>query len=154
MDEGTSEAPSDATIDAETPPDDAVEAYEPTYTTGSRLNFFIPLISILSCIPAAMAWTHAMPQVGTHTDAEFYQQLSGSSMQLLSLATLIWPTIFSTRLARLNWTFAWCLAGASATCSVAAVPLYIVAPTAWSAVVAFGGAVAQALVVLQLVHSI
>lgn len=135
-------------------PDNAVEAYSTPINTHATLSFLVPTISLLSCVPAALAWSHTSTQVGTVNDANFYQLLSSSAMQLLSIGTLIWPTVFYVRLARLPWVWTWILATVSACCTVAAVPLYVLLPTSWSALFSFCGSVAQALVLLQLVHAI
>lgn len=132
----------------------ATAYHEHPSASAATLVFLVPVVSLLSCIPAAMAFTRAHPTPGTFEDAEFYQQLSNSLMQLLGLATLVWPTVFQARLAQHPWIFTWLLAGVSAICSVVAVSLYVLAPAGWSGVIAFGGAVAQALVTLQLIREI
>ena len=135
-------------------PEDAVEAYSSARNASPTLSFLVPTISLLSCIPAALAWSHAPRQVGTVKDAEFYQLVSSSAMQLLGVATLIWPTVFHARLGHLSWVLTWILAGTSACFTILTVPLYLLLPTSWSALLSFGGSVALALVLLQLVHRI
>ncbi|KAF7508415.1 hypothetical protein GJ744_009268 [Endocarpon pusillum] len=132
-------------------PEHAVEAYT---SASPTLSFLVPTISLLSCIPAALAWSHASRQVGNAKDAEFYQLVSSSAMQLLGVVTLIWPTVFHARLGRLSWVLTWILAGSGACFTLLAVPLYLLLPTSWSALSSFGGSVALALVLLQLVHTI
>jgi len=60
----------------------------------STLSFFVLAILLLSCIPIALAWTRSPRGVGSSDDANFYQLIAGSLIQLLSLATLLYPTLF------------------------------------------------------------
>jgi hypothetical protein len=120
----------------------------------SVLSFFVPTICLLSCIPIALAWTHSPREVGTIADANFYQSIAGSLVQLLSLATLLWPTLFHSTFSGRSWFWTWILAVFSGGFTILSVPLYVFLPTAWSMAVAFGGMIAQALIVLQIVHAI
>jgi len=74
-------------------------------------------------------------------------------MQLLGIGTLIWPTLFSTRLSRTSWIWTCVLTGTGIICTLVSVSLYLYAPTAWSGLLSFCGNVAQTLVLLQLVQS-
>ena len=120
----------------------------------SILSFFVPTICLLSCIPIALAWTHSPRQVGTTADANFYQSIAGSLIQLLSLATLLWPTLFHSTFSGRSWFWTWILAVFSGVCTILSVPLYVFLPNAWSMAISFGGMIAQALIVLQIVHAI
>jgi hypothetical protein len=137
----------------ESPPPGAVEAQNihKSQNVNSSLTFLVPTVCLLSCIPAAIAWTHTTPSIGTIDDANFYQLLSSAVMQLLGLPTLVWPTVFHVQLAKMTWFWTWILAGASACCTVVAVLVYLWLPTGWSGILSFSGGAAQALVVLQLV---
>jgi hypothetical protein len=135
-------------------PKTVVQAYKGESNISATLSFIVPTISLLSCIPAALAWYNSSPQVGTRHDANFYQQLSSSIMQALGLLTLIWPTVAHTRLASLAWLWTWVLAGVSVCFTVLSVPLYLILPAGWSGLLSFSGSLAQILVLLQLVHTI
>ncbi|KAF2815632.1 uncharacterized protein BDZ99DRAFT_565590 [Mytilinidion resinicola] len=118
------------------------------------LLFFVPAICLLSCIPTAMAWMHTTPGPSPRptADANFYQLLSNSAMQLISLLTLVWPLMFHDELARMSWVWTWVLAGTSACLTIAAVLTYVWLSMQWSGLLSFAGGVAQALVVLQMVR--
>ena len=120
----------------------------------STLSFFIPIICLLSCIPIALAWTHSPQEVGTAKDANFYQLVANALIQLLSLATLLWPTLFHSTFSGHSWLWTWTLAVFSGICTIMSVPLYVFLPNAWSIAVAFGGMIAQILILLQIVHAI
>jgi hypothetical protein len=107
------------------------------------LSFLVPTISLVSCIPAALAWYNSTPQIGASHDANFYQLISSSVMQLLGLLTLIWPTVAHTRLAKLAWFWTWVLANTSACFTTLAILLCLLLPTGWSALLSFSGSLAQ-----------
>lgn len=132
----------------------AVQAYNDTRSTTATLLFLVPIICLLSGIPAALAWSHAPSKAGTVDDADFFSLIATSALQILSTVTLIWPTVFNSGLARLSWVWTWVLAISSVCCTGVAIPLYLFVPTSWSSLVSFGSCVAQALVTLQLVHGI
>ncbi|PVH70943.1 hypothetical protein DL98DRAFT_617245, partial [Cadophora sp. DSE1049] len=120
----------------------------------STLSFFVPVILLLSCIPIALAWTHSPHEVGRNDDANFYQLIAGSLVQVLSLATLLYPTLFHSTFAGQSWLWTWTLAVISVACTFLSVLLYVFLPITWSMGLAFGGMVAQSLIVLQIVHAI
>jgi hypothetical protein len=120
----------------------------------SSLNFIVPTVSLLSVIPAALAWGHGATEPGAPTDSDFYQAITGSTLQLLGLVTFIWPTLSHPRLSLLTWFWIWILAGFSALCALVSVLLYLFLSTTWSFVIAFAGVVAQAVVQLQVINSI
>lgn len=135
------------------PPTDAVQAYNNAPDISATLSFLVPTVSLLSCIPAALAWYNSPPQNGTPHDANFYQLISSNIMQLLGLFLMIWPTAAHTKLAQFARVWTWVLAGASACFTAMAVPLYLCLPTGWSALLSFGGSIAQVLILLQLRHA-
>jgi hypothetical protein len=143
-----------SSVEVDKPPSNAIEAYKTKSNLNATLSFLVPVISLISCVPAALAWYNSSPEIGTLHDPNFYQLISGSIMQLLGLVTLIWPMIFHSRLASLTWFWTWILAGSSACMTVLAMALFLVVPTGWSALISFGGSVAQVLVILQLVYTI
>jgi len=102
----------------------------------------------------AFAWKHSDPQIGRVDDPDFFQLIAGSIIQLLSLATLAYPTVFHAKVARLSWFLTWVLIGVSASCTLSSILLYPLSSTAWSMVVAFAGTIAQAFILLQIVHKI
>lgn len=137
-------------------PTNVVHAFPPlsNKNTNSALTFLVPVLSLLSCIPTALAWMHSAHLPGTTSDADFYQLISNSTMQILSTLTLIIPTFSNARLVSQAWFWTWVLAGTSTVCSVVAVPLYLNTPTEWSAAVGFVGNVMGAFVTLQLMFAI
>ncbi|EPE37130.1 hypothetical protein GLAREA_09293 [Glarea lozoyensis ATCC 20868] len=120
----------------------------------STLSFFVPAILLISCVPIALAWTRSPQEVGASNDANFYQLIAGSLIQLLSLATLLYPTLFHSKFQGHSWLWTWILALFSVACTILSVLIYVFLPVAWSMVVAFGGMTAQALITLQIVHAI
>lgn len=118
------------------------------------LNFFVPTTLLLTCIPVALAWRQSPESLGLSQDANFYQLIAGALLQLLNLVTLLYPTIVRSRISGRPWVFTWVLGATSGVCMVLSIPLYIKAPVAWSMAVAFGGAAAQALITLQIVHAV
>jgi hypothetical protein len=120
----------------------------------SSLNFIVPIVSLVSVVPAALAWKYGRVETITLTDPNFYQTISGSVLQLLSLVTFIWPTLDHPRLSRLNWVWIWILAGCSVLCAVISPLIYWFFSTTWSFVVSFVGGILQAVIQLQVVNSI
>lgn len=92
--------------------------------------------------------------MGASDDANFYQLIASSLIQLLSLATLLYPTLFHSKFSGHPWLWTWILAVFSVACTILSVLLYVFLPVAWSMTVAFGGMTAQALITLQIVHAI
>jgi hypothetical protein len=138
----------------DTEPKNVAQAFPKSQGANATLTFLVPTISLLACIPAFLAWTHSSHQVGSISDADFYQTVSNSVMQLLGIVTLIVPTAYNERLVRMAWFWTWLLASVSATCGIVAVPLYLYLPTEWSASLSFVSSVAQAFVILQLVFTL
>jgi hypothetical protein len=140
---------------SEQPPAAAVKAYDDsTHSSTPTLNFFVPAILLLSCIPMAVAWIHSPWELGKSTDGNLYQLTSSSLIQTLSSATLLFPTLFNSKFSGHAWLWTWILAIFSVLCTVLSVSLYCVVPLAWSMVISFGGTVAQTLIILQIVHAI
>jgi len=102
--------------DLNTPTSKAVEAYPHSRSVIATLSFLVPTICLLSCIPAGLAWSHTPSTVGAYNDGNFYQLVSSSAMQLLGIGTLIWPTLFSTRLSRTSWIWSCVLTGTGIIC--------------------------------------
>jgi hypothetical protein len=129
-------------------------AYQQSLNTNSMLAFIVPVLSLISSIPAYLAYTHSAHQVGSASDADFYQLISGSSVQLLSILVLVIPTFSNARLVPMAWFWTWVLAGASTLCAIVAIPLYLYVHTEWSAMVSFIGSVVQGFVTLQLIFTL
>jgi hypothetical protein len=93
----------------ESPPDVSSEvpwkmalAYRQSPAPNSTLAFLVSMLSLLSSVPVLLDSTHSTHQVGSISDADFYQLISSSILQLLSTATMIIPTIYNVRLAALT----------------------------------------------------
>jgi hypothetical protein len=123
-------------------------------TLRSTLTFIVPTLALCSVIPAVVAWNHGDLAIGTTHDSDFWQTVSSSILQLLSLITFIWPTLKDPGLSQLTWVWIWMLAGFSAICAIISVPVYLVEPTILSFVISFAGNLAQAVVQLQVVNAI
>lgn len=120
----------------------------------SSLNIIVPVVSVLSVIPAALAWRYGASERGSITDSDFYQAIAGGTLQLLGLLTLIWPTLGHSRLSSVGWFWIWILAGFGAFCAPMSVFLYCFLSTNWSFVFAFAGSVSQAIVQLHVINEI
>ena len=135
-------------------PDKVAYAYPLGKKTRSTLTFIVPTIMLFSAIPAAIAWKRDDSITGTTRDSNFWQAVSSSMLQLLSLITFIWPAMKDPQLPQITRVWIWVLSVFSATCTVANVPVYLVAPTIWSFLISFIGALAQSVVQLQVVNAI
>jgi hypothetical protein len=120
----------------------------------SSLNFIVPMVLLASVVPAALAWKYGIVQKVTFTDPNFYQTITGSILQLLSLVTFIWPTLHHPRLSRLNWIWIWIPAGFSVLCALICPFLYWFFSTTWSFLISFFGAILQAVIQFQIINSI
>lgn len=120
----------------------------------SNLNVIVPIVSLVSVVPAAIAWKYGIVEKVTFTDPNFYQAITGSILQVLGLVTFMWPTLGHPRLSRLNWVWIWILAGFSLLCALISPFVYWFLSTTWSFVISFVGAILQAVIQLQVVNSI
>lgn len=116
--------------------------------------FFVPAIPCLCFIPACFAWAHAEAKPGKTSDSDFFQLLSSAPIQLLGIGTALWPIIRDFRPGRAACIQAWVLALMGACFTIAAIPLYALVPTYWSAMLLFIGSFVQSLLQLQLVYRI
>jgi hypothetical protein len=135
-------------------PKNAVEAYHSSSNLNSTLTFLVPVTAVLSGIPAGLAFYHSSGDAGITSDPDFWQLVASSAIQILSVVTLILPTIFNIRLAKMAWVWTWIFAGVTVCCSIVAPPLYLVVSTKWSAIVSFAGSLAQTFITLQLMFAI
>ncbi|KAK3389759.1 hypothetical protein B0H63DRAFT_537826 [Podospora didyma] len=49
--------------------------------TRAFINFIVPTVSLLACIPEVLAWWRGSPEPGYFEDADFLQLIAGSAMQ-------------------------------------------------------------------------
>lgn len=95
----------------------------------------------------ALAYSYSTPGPGTFKDADFWLLLQGSIMQWFSLliaSSALWD---KTTLPRWSWLVPTIFA---LICSVIAIPLYLLVPTAWSALATTIGSAVQAFMTVQL----
>jgi hypothetical protein len=129
------------------------KAFQPPETMRLILNFIVPIASLLSTIPAALAWRHGGVERGTTMNSDFYQAIADMMRQFLSLITL-WPSLSDPQLSIKSRFLIWTLAVFSGLSSLLSVPLYLMLSTTWSFIVAFIGGVAQAILQLQVINLI
>jgi hypothetical protein len=135
-------------------PKSVVEAYHHSSTINPTLAFLVPVTAVLSLIPACLAFSHSASESGTTSDSDFWQTVSSSIIQILSVVTLVTPTIFNVRLAKMAWFWTWVLAVVSICCSVVAPPLYLNLSTKWSTIVSFVGSLTPVFITLQLMFEV
>ncbi|KAL8723377.1 MAG: hypothetical protein Q9225_000293 [Loekoesia sp. 1 TL-2023] len=116
----------------------------------ANLNVLVYITYLLAVIPIAIAWTHSPHRKGDRHDAAFWQLISGSSTQILGLATMMVSTFYNVRLIREAWFWTYVLAGSSATCAVIAIPFYFSLHTEYSMVMSFAAGALLNCVTLQL----
>jgi hypothetical protein len=131
-----------------------VEANHNSLNLNSIFTFLVPVTALLSGIPAGLSFYHSSNNTGTTFDPDFWQLVASSAIQVLSVVTLILPTIFNIRLAKMAWLWTWLLAAVAVCSSIVVPPLYLNVPTKWSAIVSFAGSLAQTLITLRLMFVI
>jgi hypothetical protein len=120
----------------------------------SAFAFIVPIICGLSLIPTYFAWSHADHQPGKPTDSDFFQLIASVPIQLLGISTAVWPIVNNLRPDRAVWIQCWTSAGISSCFTVAALPLYVFAPSAWSGGSLIFGSIVQSVLQLQLLLAI
>jgi hypothetical protein len=100
-------------------------------------------------IPLILAWRLSANVLGSTSDADFYLLIQNSTMQLLGLFMAMYP--IARRSGSSAWQWARVFTAAGALCAIAAIPMYLYLPTMWSALMAFFGSIAQAIMTLELV---
>lgn len=128
-----------------------VNAYPQAPSTQPTLIILVTTLSLVSLVTTFLSFVHSTPSIGTTSDADFWQLVSSSIMQISSIASMVMPVYQSIRLTKEAWFWTWILAGVGFCSAVAAVPLYLYLPVKWSDVVSFAGTLAQSYVTLQLV---
>jgi hypothetical protein len=98
--------------------------------------------TVLGFIPIIFAWHRATDLPGSAQDADFWLLIQSSIMQLVGLFTAMFPISRQAKSHAWIWSQAFTFLGAS--CSIASIPLYLYAPTMWSALLSFWGSTAQA----------
>ncbi|KAH7322672.1 hypothetical protein B0I35DRAFT_185797 [Stachybotrys elegans] len=119
----------------------------------ATLEFAVPSVCLLCCIPIGWACFYCPPEPGATTDSDFWQLVAGSVMQSLSLATLLWPSDVRCRLPRLPGIYTWLLTVTSAIAVPACIVIYLFVSARWSIVVSFAGNAAQVLILLQFMNA-
>lgn len=135
------------------PPSDAATAY-PVMSASVRasLNFIVPGVCLLCCIPVGYAYYYGSPEHGTATDSDFWQLVAGSTMQALSILTLFLQGTIQDHPARLSRIYSGLLLITSALAIPVSIVLYLYASTRWSMTVSYVGSAAQVLILLQLTN--
>ena len=113
------------------------------------MTAIICAVSLGCTVPVFVAWSRFPNAHGTTQDADFWMLLQSSVMQLLNLLTIVYPASQKSLMHWRPWFWAWMYAMTSCLCLLAATALYVLVPVKWSAVLSFGGSVAQALLILQ-----
>ncbi|KIL87221.1 hypothetical protein FAVG1_09778 [Fusarium avenaceum] len=108
------------------PPSDAVTAY-PVMSASVRasLNFIVPGVCLLCCIPVGYAYYYGSPERGTATDSDFWQLVAGSAMQALSIFTLLLNGGIQDHPARASRIYSGLLVIASAIAIPVSIVLYL-----------------------------
>lgn len=97
-----------------------------------------------------MAWRCSPPGPGTTSDSTFYELLAGCVIQALGLGAMLWPALSSKKLNPYPRIYSMVLAATNLVFMLASVPMYLWVSAGWGPAFAWVGAVAQALVLLQL----
>jgi hypothetical protein len=103
------------------------------------LNILILTLCFFASIPAYLCFSSTPLRPRSSTDANFYQLLSGDLLQILSVVTLLWPTVFHARLSRMAWFWTWALAAITTIYADLCVVLYLWASMGWSGLLGFLG---------------
>jgi hypothetical protein len=83
-------------------------------------------------------------------DLTFYELLTGFVIQALGLGAMLWPALSSKKLGPYSRMYSVVLAAANVVFMLASVPMYLWVSVGWGPAFSWVGAVAQALVLLQL----
>lgn len=119
--------------------------------TITSLTFLFTLIASITSI---IAWNKSPHAPGTRHDADFWYLVQNSLLQILSTSNTIIAIRCQPWLTLEAWFWTWAFVGVALTCETVAVPLYLYAPTEWSATMAFVGSAAQAIVALQALFTV
>lgn len=115
------------------------------FLTGTTLLFLIIAAGL-----SALGFKASPAEPGTTKDADFWFLLQGSVMTLLSVVLTCIP------LWKMSWLtpsafWVWLFAILATACTIASCVIYTLAPTGWSALVAFAGSFATAALTIELV---
>ncbi|KAH7327780.1 hypothetical protein B0I35DRAFT_415716 [Stachybotrys elegans] len=95
----------------------------------------------------ALVYSYSPHETGTVRDADFWAQLQSSTMQAVSSVVVIISLWHKDKLPRWMWLVPTTV---SLVCAIAAVPLYITAPSEWSVFASMISTAVQAFVVVHL----
>lgn len=139
-----------------TPPPHAVDHYPITLQLNflPTLNILILTLCFFASIPAYLCFSSTPPGHGASTDANFYQLLSGGVLQILSIVTLLWPTVFHARLSRIAWFWTWAMAGLATVCAGLSMIFYLRVSVGWSGLLGFLGEASMGMVSLMLIFRV
>ena len=118
------------------------------------LNILILTLCFFTSIPAYLCSSSTPLSPGSSINATFYQLLSVDVLQILSVVTLLWPTVFHARLSRMAWFWTWALAGITTICAVLSVVLYLFVSVGWSGLLGFLGEASMCVVSLMLIFRV
>jgi hypothetical protein len=85
-------------------------------------------------------------------DADFWQLVSNSIVQISSVISMVISMYQATKLTKEAWAWAWVLAAFSTCSACVRMPLYLYLSTKWSRVVSIAGTVPQSYITLLLVY--
>jgi len=131
-----------------------VEAYPQTPSIQSTLMVLVTTLFLFSLIITSISFTHSSLTIKTIINADFWQLIFSSIMQILSLLSMMILIHWNARLAKKAWVWTWVLAECSACCAVVVMSLYLYLSTKWSGAVSFAETVAQSYVTLQLIYAL
>ena len=106
-------------------------------------------IFLLACIyPLFRVLDSSPPTPGSTSEANFWQQISNTIIQLAGFLTMLLPIYRET--AAKQWVGTWVLTVLGILSALIAIPLYLFVPVLWSAFFSWLASAAQLLVVLQI----
>ncbi|KAI1207298.1 uncharacterized protein F4807DRAFT_183528 [Annulohypoxylon truncatum] len=123
--------------------------------TRFKLPIPIYLCCILACLFLALifigvAWSKSSNALGSTNDTDFWTLLAFSTVQLLGFYTTVSNVSRKSTEKSVAWTCALYLTAFGIICTLVSIPAYTYLPTMWSTLLAFGAAVAQLVVLLEL----
>ena len=106
-------------------------------------------VVLLACLyPLYRTLKSSSPTPGSTSEADFWQQMLNSIVQLAGFLTLLLPIYRET--AAKEWIGTWILTILGSASAIIAVPIYLCVPVSWSALFSWLASSTQLLVVLQL----
>jgi hypothetical protein len=105
-------------------------------------------MTLLAMIPLPFAWNASNSTPGTTSDADYSLLIQSTIMTILGIFIGVFPTFRQVRSSVTIWGQIYAIAGL--VCAIAAIPMYTLLPTMWSALVNFISQMVQAYMTLQL----